>query len=119
MIYFSADDYGLSNTASMHIQSLIDEGKINKVSVFPNFDKVDLGKIKEKKDVLISLHLNLVEGRCMADADEIDLIADKDGNFRHTFGGLLKSSLLHRKKFKEQVYKEIKEQIRRGINLFD
>ena len=111
MIYFSADDYGLSNTASMHIQSLIDEGKINKVSVFPNFDKVDLGKIKEKKDVLISLHLNLVEGRCMADADEIDLIADKDGNFRHTFGGLLKSSLLHRKKFKEQVYKEIKEQI--------
>ncbi|MBQ4145216.1 MAG: ChbG/HpnK family deacetylase [Clostridia bacterium] len=117
MIYFSADDYGLSNTASMHIQSLIDEGKINKVSVFPNFDKVDLGKIKEKKDVLISLHLNLVEGRCMADADEIDLIADKDGNFRHTFGGLLKSSLFKRREFEKQVKKEIRAQVRFWKNL--
>ena len=95
MIYICADDYGLCNEASAHIQKCIDSGAINKVSVFPNFNKVDLHKIANNKNIRISLHLNLVEGKCMADAEQIDLIADKNGNFKHTFGGLLKLNLLH------------------------
>ena len=47
----------------------------------------------------------------MADADEINLIADKNGNLKHTFGGLLKLNLFHGKKFEEQIYKEIKAQV--------
>ncbi len=108
MIYFCADDYGLNDTSSMHIQQCIDEGNLNKVSVFPNFEKFSLEKIQ---NIRISLHLNLVEGRCMADAKEIDLIADQKGNFKHTFGGLFKLNLLCRKKFEAQVYKEIKAQV--------
>ena len=111
MIYFCADDYGLCNEISAHIQNCIDVGALDKVSVFPNFDKVDLQKIANKKNIRISLHLNLVEGKCIADADEIDLIADKNGDFKHTFGGLFKLNLLHAKKLEAQAYKEIKAQV--------
>jgi len=111
VIYFCADDYGLDNTSSMHILQCIDKGALNKVSVFPNLEKIDLYKILENKNVRISLHLNLVEGKCMADSDEVNLIADKNSNFKYTFGGLLKHSLLHKKEFEEQAYKEIKAQV--------
>lgn len=111
MIYFCADDYGLCNEASAHIQKCIDEGVLDKVSVFPNFQKLDLREIANKKNIRIALHLNLVEGKCMADADEIDLIADKTGDFKHTFGGLFKLNLFHAKKLETQAYKEIKAQV--------
>lgn len=112
MIYFCADDYGLCKDVSAHIQQCIDRGVLNKVSVFPNFEGFDLQKISGDKNVLISLHLNLVEGKCMADTEEVSLIADKEGNFKHQFGGLFKLNFTHGKKFETQVYREIKAQIR-------
>lgn len=111
MIYICADDYGINYSMSERIQKCIDEGILNKVSIFPNFDKFDLNKILENKNMRISMHLNLVEGKCMAAADEIDLIADKNGNFKNTFVGFLKLNLFYGKKFESQVYKEIKAQI--------
>lgn len=108
MIYFSADDYGLCSASSMRIKQCIDDGALNKVSVFPNFDKVDLEEIQ---NVRISLHLNLVEGKCMANADEIGLLADDKGSLKNAFGGLLKQSIFHKEGFEKQVYKEIKAQI--------
>ena len=111
MIYFCADDYGLDDISSAHIKQCIDEGVLNKVSVFPNFDSVDLGKISTNKDVRISLHLNLVEGKCMSYSGEIDLIADEGGTFKHTFEGLLMQNILHRNKFEKQIYKEIRAQV--------
>ncbi len=111
MIYFCADDYGLCDISSMNIKRCIDKGALNKVSVFPNFDRVDLDELQKNKYVRISLHLNLVEGKCMANADEINLLADKNGNFKHTFGGLFRLNLLQRKKLEIQVYKEIKAQV--------
>ena len=111
MIYFCADDYGLNDISSMHIEQCIDKDALNKVSVFPNFHPIDLQKIQNSKNVCISLHLNLVEGKCMSDAEKITLIADKDGNFKHTFGGLFKLNLFHKKKLEEQIYKEIKAQV--------
>lgn len=111
MIYFSADDYGLCDGISAHIKQCVDKGALNKVSVFPNFDPIKLSDLVSNKNVRVSLHLNLAEGKCMADAEEINLIADKDGNFMHTFGGLLKLNLFKRKEFEAQVYKEIKAQV--------
>lgn len=109
MIYFCADDYGLNEISSERIRACIDKGALNKVSVFPNFTTPDLSKIP--KNVRICLHLNLVEGRCMSDPSEIDLLATPDGKFRHTFGGLFLSSLIHGKKFREQACREIRAQV--------
>ncbi len=108
MIYFCADDYGLCPPASMRIKQCIDEGVLNKVSVFANLDEVDLNEIQ---NVRISLHLNLVEGKCMVDTKEISLLADEKGNLKNAFGGLLKQSILHKKEFEEQVYREIRAQV--------
>ena len=111
MIYYCADDYGLNDISSTRIQQCINEGVLNKVSVFPNFAEVDSHNMLKDKNVRVSLHLNLVEGKCMAESNEIDLLADKNGNLKHTFGGLFKLSLFQKKEFEKQVYREIKAQI--------
>lgn len=112
MIYFCADDYGLCSEASRHIKDCIDAGILNKVSVFPNFDPVDLPMLGQNQSIRLSLHLNLVEGKCLADPKEIPLIADQNGNLLHTFEGLFKLNVFKKKQFEEQVYKEVKAQIR-------
>lgn len=117
MIYFCADDYGLNDMASTRILECIEKGSLNKVSVFPNIERVDLNKLVEQKDVRISLHLNLVEGKSMADPKEAYLLVDNDGNFKNTFGGLFICSLLNKKRFENQVYKEIKAQVTYWKNL--
>ena len=111
MIYFCADDYGLNSVSSMRIKRCIDEGALNKVSVFPNFEEVDLQSLVNKKNVRISLHLNLVEGKCMSNSEEIGLLADKNGVFKNTFAGLFKLNFLKRKKLEDELYKEIKAQV--------
>ncbi len=111
MIYFCADDYGLCSGTSKHIQQCIDTGALNKVSVFPNLDKVDLREVQKDKNIRLSLHLNLVEGKCMAPADEVGMLAHPNGSFKHTFGGLFLRSLFCSKRFKAQVYTEIKAQV--------
>lgn len=111
MIYFCADDYGLCDESSKRILQCVDKGILNKVSIFPNFSPVDLQELMQTGNVRISLHLNLVEGKCLSCADEINLIADKNGNFRHTFGGLFRLYLFRKKEFEQQVYKEIKAQV--------
>lgn len=111
MIYFCADDYALNNISSMRIQECIDKGALNKVSVFPNMKPINFDEIQKDKNLKISLHLNLVEGKCMAKADEIGFLADKNGNFKHTFGGLFKLGLFNKKEFEVQIYREIKAQV--------
>ncbi len=117
MVFLCADDYGLDEISSMHIQECINEGALHRVSVLPNFDKVDLKQICNNKKVQLSLHLNLVEGKCMAKADEIDLIADKNGCLKYSFADLFKLSLFHRRKFEKQIYKEIRAQVLHWKNI--
>lgn len=111
MIYFCADDYGLDEESCVHINECIEKGVLNKVSVFANFGQVDLNKLSLIKDLRLSLHLNLVEGKCMSDANQIGLIVDDKGNFKHTFTGLMKMSCVYGKAFEAQVYKEIRAQV--------
>lgn len=111
MIYFCADDYGLCESVSDCIRQCVRDGCLNKVSIFPNFEKSDFQKLSERKPVRLSLHLNLVEGLCMADANAIPLLVNRDGSFRHTFGGLLLRNLLCGKKLEAQAYREIKAQV--------
>ena len=111
MIYFCADDYGLNPLSSKRIKECADIGALNKISVFPNIAPFDLKEILSDNKIRVSLHLNLVEGHCMAKPQEIDLLADEKGNLKHTFGGLFKLNLIKRKKLEEQLYNEIKAQV--------
>lgn len=111
MVYLSADDYGLCEASSLRIKECIERGALNKVSVFPNIDPVDLAEIADNGRVRLSLHLNLVEGRCMAEAGSVDMLADSNGNMKHTFGGLFKLNILKGKKLEAQAYEEIRAQV--------
>lgn len=109
MIYFCADDYGLCASLSKRIEHCVNEGALNKVSVFPNFDEVDFTQLLKSKNTRLSLHINLVEGKSMS--GDNSLITDSNGNFKFAFGGLLLLSIFKKKQFEMQVYNEIKAQI--------
>lgn len=111
MIYICADDYGLHHRMSACIRECAEQGALNKVSIFPNFDQLDLEQLKSNQNLSLSLHLNLVEGYCMADVTKVNLLADESGKLKHTFGGLFRLNLLEAKKLEEQAYWEIKAQV--------
>ena len=87
MVFMCADDYGLDEISSMHIQECIDRGALHRVSVFPNFEKVDLARICKYRKIQLSLHLNLVEGTCMANAGELVLNKSQQGNLASQLSG--------------------------------
>lgn len=112
MIYFCADDYGMTNETCNRIENCIKNGALNKVSVLPN------GEIKNFKERLcesgaeIALHINLVEGFPLSNPDEVWLLTDKNKTFRYSFIGLLLLSIgAKRKEAEKQIYTEIKNQI--------
>jgi len=118
MIYICADDYGLCKQSDTHIAECVKLGSLNKISMFVNTDRESDTGIFENPDVFPSLHLNLVEGKSIADPEKIPLLADGDGSFIHSFGGLLK---LHfspkRKEFEKQLSCEIQSQLKIWLNL--
>ncbi len=111
MIYICADDYGLCDISSKRITRCVNDGALNKVSVFPNFDTTGLDELCSSKNVEISLHINLVEGKCISQAKNINLLANEDGSFKHSFGGLFLHSIFNKRKFEAQVYEEVKSQV--------
>ncbi|SFC92638.1 ChbG/HpnK family deacetylase [Butyrivibrio sp. YAB3001] len=111
MIEFHADDYGMFPAQSKRIIDCIDNGAINSVSVMPNSPYLDecMNMLKGKK-VLITVHLNLVQGKPLTDCK---LLAP-NGEFDISFGKLLVISYLPflRKKYREEIKKEYIAQIR-------
>ena len=113
MVYFCADDYGISAKGDERIENCIKNGVLNKISVLPNGDAGDFKKKTDIKGATLSLHINLVEGYPLADKKDIDLLLAEDGSFKYSFMGLLKKSLSPgRKKFENQLYNEIRCQLR-------
>ena len=113
MIYFCADDYGISKETNRRIEECVEKGTLNKVSVLPNGDIDGFVQRFAHKDVLLTLHLNLVEGRPLSPTSEVDLLVDENGCFKYSFIGLFKMSFSpKRKQFKKQLYTEIQNQLR-------
>jgi len=113
MIYFCADDYGISEGANSRIENCLENGVLNKISVLPNGKVSDLKKRLSGKDAMLSLHINLVEGRPLSNPDDVDLIVSEGGYFKYSFIGLLAISLSpKRRKLEKQIYKEIQSQIK-------
>ena len=113
MIYFCADDYGVSVVSNSRIENCINNGALNKVSVLPNGETSELGRCLTEGKATFGLHINLVEGPSLSAPEEISLLVSEDGNFRYSFIGLfLQSFFGNRKKLEEQIYKEIQKQIK-------
>ena len=113
MIYFCADDYGISKNGNYHIENCLKNSVLNKVSILPNGEISGFKNNLTVNGCAVSLHLNLVEGKPLSNPDDVELLIAKDGCFRYSFIGLfLKSLLPGRKDFEEALYKELKSQIK-------
>ena len=113
MIYFCADDYGISEGANRRIENCLEYGVLNKISVLPNGKASDFKERLSDKDVMLSLHINLVEGHPISNPNDIDLLVSESGYFKYSFIGLFFLSISNkRKEFEKQVYKELQSQIK-------
>ena len=112
MIYFCADDYGLSKECNNRIESCLENGVLNKISVLANGDISGIKELASSQKTKMSLHINLIEGCPLSNAKEIPLLVTKKGYFKYTFLGLFLLSVSPKRKvFEKQIYKEIKNQI--------
>ena len=113
MIYFCADDYGISKEYNRRIEECIEKGVLNKVSVLPNGYIDDFVKKLSRKDLLLTLHLNVVEGYPLSPREDVSLLVDEKGCFKYSFVGLfLMSFSFKRKELERQMYTEIRNQLR-------
>ena len=112
MVYFCADDYGISKEYNRCIEECLEKGILNKVSVLPNGENEGFVERLSKKDVLLTLHLNIVEGYPLSSPEEIGLLVDENGCFKRSFVGLFMMSFSpRRKELEQQMYKEIQNQL--------
>lgn len=122
MIEFHADDYGLFPQQSQRILDCAETGVLNGVSIMPNSPHLDvcmdmLNAVK--KNIALTVHLNLVEGHCLSDPKDVSLLVDSKGNFNISFEKLLIKSFLPGKlQYKHQIKLELRKQIRRCLPYF-
>jgi len=113
MIYFCADDYGISTCGNSRIENCLRNGVLNKVSVLPNGEISDFKQRLSGNNTTLSLHINLVEGRPLSGPNDIDLLISDNGYFKYSFIGLFFLSISNkRKEFEKQVYTEMQSQIK-------
>ncbi len=122
MLLIHADDYGVSLHASRDIAELISNNQLDSTSIIPNMScyetSIDLLKKALKKSsrkVELAIHLNLMEGHCVAESSKVPCLVDRDGYFVRSWGDLLKVSYQKtiRESWKKQIKEEIRAQIRR------
>ena len=112
MIYFCADDYGISKISNTRIEECLTNGVLNKISVLPNSDALDFKRRLLGENVKLSLHLNLIEGYPLSKKEDVSLLISDKGIFNYSFIGLFFLSIFgNRSLLKKQLYNEIKMQI--------
>ena len=115
MTEFHADDYGLFPRQSQRILDCCLHGALNGTSVMPNSPYLSacMDMLREQNAQLqLSVHLNLMEGRCLAPKEELPLLVDGDGIFRVSFVRLLFAHLSPQKdQYRTQLKKELHAQI--------
>lgn len=111
-IWLHADDYGMGKDSSYKILECWEKGYLDSVSLFPNGHCEDMEALVKKEGLKVRLHLNLVEGKCLSNPDQVNLLVDADGYFRYSFIGLFFQLLSKRRKaVQEQIGIEIEKQL--------
>ena len=120
MIEFHADDYGLFLAQSKRILACAENGRLNGISIFPNGEELNRClALLPKADLSWTVHLNLMQGKCLAPKTAVPLLVDSEGIFSIGFGQLLFCTLSgNRKAYKHQLKTELSSQIHVLLPLF-
>lgn len=121
MTEFHADDYGLFAAQSERILECFRNGALNGTSIMPNSPC-----LRECLDMLppeglaLTVHLNLMEGRCVAEKEALPLLVDGDGVFRASFASLLFCRLSGRyEEYRSELRRELAAQIHALLPFFE
>lgn len=116
-----ADDYALTVHTSADILDCMKKGKLNSISVVPNMSCFSecMEMLYEAVPTLpflppMSVHLDFVEGKCLAGTEKVPLLASPGSNVTGLSWGklfLFSYHPLKRKAVKKQLEKEMKAQI--------
>ena len=117
-----ADDYALTVNTSKDMLSCMLQGQLDSISIVPNLTcfgacmELFYQAIPQMPFLpMMSVHLDFVEGRCLAGKDQAPLlVCDNSDLMGRSWGGLFIFSYLpwKRRAAKEQLKKEIKAQIK-------
>lgn len=117
-VIIHADDYAISRHVSEDIEAQIKNGSIQSVSVMPNMTTTREGiKLLSPyaERLLVSVHLNLVEGKCVSEPSAIPGLADQNGYLKLSWLGIMVRSVS--KDFRKQAGTEFRAQIRQVSRL--
>lgn len=116
-----ADDYALTVNTSKDMLSCMLQGQLDSISIVPNTScfrecmELFYGAIPKMPFLpRMSVHLDFVEGRSLAGAEQVPmLVREKSGLMGLSWGGLFMCSYLpwKRRAAKEQLKREVKAQI--------
>lgn len=119
MLYLHADDLGISRAISDNIFDCF--SVLSSASIAANGEAFDYAVQVYRERYAgkaLSVHLNLVEGRPCAPADQVPLLVNADGYLCQSFGSLLLASLRGDRPMAQQVRLELAAQIRRVRDAF-
>ncbi len=116
---FNADDFGMTLGVNRAIAKAYHEGILNSTSIMINLDCVDdaLELKKDMPDLDVGLHLNLTNQYAVSVPENIPLLVDEKGKFKHGFVNLLLLSFLHPKELARQVELETRAQLDKAVKL--
>ena len=115
MLIITADDFGFSPSVNEAVLRAAEFGTLEAASLMTNmpFAEEAVAAMKQRAPHLsLGLHFALTSGTACAPQEEVFLLVDGDGFFRHGFGGLLK--LLRGKnavEVKRQIQQEFTAQL--------
>ncbi len=119
--WYHADDFGVSLEQSEKILSCYQDGALNSISILPNVSDLGgalelLDRVDKKRVIRRVLHLNFVEGKPLAGANQVPLLVDKEGYFDKSFVRFFIWNYTlfgkQRTKLKKQLCAEIRAQLR-------
>ena len=112
---FHNDDYGFFVEESKRIIRCITDGVVNSVSVMGNSVCLPecMEMLEENSQVLVAVHLNVVDGIALSEPSDVDMLTDSNGVFLPKFGKMLIMSYIPgvRGRLKAQLKREISKQI--------
>lgn len=117
-LIFNADDFGISQGVNQAIFKAHTEGVLNSTSIMITLKYVSqaLELAKQMPALNIGLHANLTNEKSVLPHNEIPLLVDENGNFKHGFVNLAVLSVIKPRELKRQVKAEIKAQIEKALS---
>lgn len=117
-IIIHADDYAISENVAKSVAEQVEKGAVQSLSIMPNMAATEAGIERLRpyaNQVLTSVHLNLVEGKCVSNPKDIPLLADQNGFFKLSWLQIMMKSA--GREFRRQVRTEFDAQTDRTLKL--